>query len=171
MDDSWRDTFEVLDGGAAFFEGVNVLVVGDDEPFTRAVSDLLAAAGHRASMAFDARTAVTAARHRRADVVVCDLGAMQLQSVEVILALRELGDGAPSVVVVSAMPFVEAHCRALHVEHFLAQPFPFGALLELVERLGRQHQLTADLPSGVYRRDDCAEALDDLPDLDVFSLG
>ncbi len=147
-----------------------VLLVGDDEPFLRTLDELFAGHGFPTRTAFDPRTAIARVGNGHADVVVCDLGATRLQSIATVLALRQLGDDAPPIVAVSAMPNLAQHCRALRVEHFLPQPFRFSRLRELVERAGRgRRRLTED--SGVFLREQAEQILDELPDLDALNFG
>lgn len=147
-----------------------VLLVGDDEPFLRTLDELFAGHGFPTRTAFDPRTAIARVGNGHADVVVCDLGATRLQSIATVLALRQLGDDAPPIVAVSAMPNLAQHCHALRVEHFLPQPFRFSRLRELVERAGRgRRRLTED--SGVFLREQAEQILDELPDLDALNFG
>ncbi|MFO0605133.1 MAG: response regulator [Polyangiales bacterium] len=147
-----------------------VLLVGDDEPFLRTLDELFAGQGFPTRTAFDPRTAIARVGNGHADVVVCDLGATRLQSIATVLALRQLGDDAPPIVAVSAMPNLAQHCRALRVEHFIPQPFRFSRLRELVERAGRgRRRLTED--SGVFLREQAEQILDELPDLDALNFG
>jgi DNA-binding NtrC family response regulator len=151
-------------------DGVRVLLVGDDDGFLRAIAQLFETAGHTTRRVFDARTAIARVGQGHADVVVCDLGAARLQSVATILALRHLGDDAPPVVACSGMPNLVQHCRTLGVPHFVPQPFRFKALLEVVERLGKQHRLDPFERSGVFAR--TAETFEDeLPELNALDVG
>ena len=146
-----------------------VLLVGDDEPFLHTLEELFTGQGFPALRAFDARTAVARVGQGHADVVVCDLGATQLQSVATVLALRHLGEDAPPLVAVSAMPHLAQHCRALQIPRYVSQPFRFSRLRELVEQAGQARAVTED--SGVFRRERAEHVLDELPDLDAFSFG
>jgi DNA-binding response OmpR family regulator len=147
-----------------------VLLVGDDEPFLHTLDELFASHGFPTRMAFDPRTAIVRVGNGHADVLVCDLGATRLQSIATVLALRQLGDDAPPVVAVSAMPNLAQHCRALRLEHFLARPFRFSHLRTLVEQLGPRRRKTSTEDSGVFLRKQAEHLLDGLPDLDALSF-
>jgi DNA-binding response OmpR family regulator len=148
-----------------------VLLVGDDEPFLRTLDELFASHGFPTRLAFDPRTAIARVGNGHAEVVVCDLGATRLQSIATVLALRQLGEDAPPVVAVSAMPNLAQHCHALHIDHFLGQPFRFSRLRELVERVGRSHRKVVTENSGVFLREQAEHILEDLPDLEALNFG
>ncbi|MFO0647326.1 MAG: response regulator [Polyangiales bacterium] len=158
-------------GGADGLEAVRVLLVGDEEPFLHRLGDLFESVGHGVSTAYDARGALLAVGDGRVDVLVCDLGATRLQAIATVLALRALGDDAPPVVMISSLPNLSQHCAALRVDHFVAQPFRFSRLLDLVERVAADHRATPAERSGVFLRAQVAGLLDAMPDLEALSFG
>ncbi len=165
--DHWRHEVPADETG----EGtLRVLLVGDDEVFLHRLAEMFDTLGHRVRSVFDPRSAIAAVGHGYADVVVCDLGATKLQSIETILALRSLGDDAPPLVAISAMPNVAQHCAALRVEHYLAQPFRFGRLMELCERLVDDRRNVTER-SGVFLREQTEGLLDTLSQGDALSFG
>lgn len=159
----WNDDPD--EGPAPIADGLRVLLVGDDEPFLRTLADLFTSGGHPARTAFDPRTAIARVGTGHADVVVCDLGATRLQSIATVLALRHLGDDAPPVVAVSAMPNLAQHCRALRIEHHLSQPLRFSRLRDLVLRVGRERRRRQHDRSGVFLREQAEQILEELPEL------
>jgi DNA-binding response OmpR family regulator len=153
------------------FSGIRVLLVGDDDDFIFQLRGLIRDSGHHARIALDARSAVEQVGHGDVDVVICDLGAIRLQSVATILAMRGLGASAPPVIVVSAMPNLEQHCNALRIEHYLPQPIRYGRLMEMFVRLGRGYQDVPTEISGVYLREQAQEILGELPQIDALKFG
>jgi two-component system OmpR family response regulator/two-component system response regulator QseB len=165
----WNDGDGANDAGG--FSSLRVMLVGDDEPFLQRVAGLFVNVGHRSRLVADPRAALAAVGEADVDVLVCDLGATRLQSIATILALRALGDEAPPVVVISSMPNLAQHCEALHVEHFIAQPFRFSSLLEIVERVGEDWRANPIERSGVFFRQQVEGLIESLPDLEALSFG
>lgn len=114
--------------------GVPVVLVGDDDTFTRHLASLIERSGHPTRVAPTAAEALALAAAPVKPVVVLDLSASKMQSVEVALALRGKRH-APPVVAISSMPNVAQHCAALGIAHGLGQPFALGDLLELLRKL------------------------------------
>ena len=110
-----------------------VVLVGDDDAPTLTLADSLERAGLPVRMAVSARMALSEIA-RGAEVVVCDLGAAQMHSIEVLLCLRK-ARVTPPVVVVSAMPNVEQHCQSLGVQHYLEHPFRLSDLVAMIDRV------------------------------------
>lgn len=152
-------------------DGIRVLLVGDDDSFVLTLRDLFREQGFRVRLAHDPRTAIARVGDGHAEVLVCDLGATRLQSIATVLALRHLGEDAPPIIAVSAMPNVEQHCKALKIEHGLSQPFRFSRLRDLAERLGRQYRHVPTERSGVFLREQADLVLDDLPELEALNFG
>lgn len=117
--------------------GVPVVLVGDDDAFTKHLAGLIERAGHACRVASTASEALYLARSSTAVVMVLDLSSSKMQSVEVALALR--GDlRAPPVVAISSMPNLSQHCASLGITHGLGQPFVLGDLLALLRELAPQ---------------------------------
>lgn len=114
-----------------------IVLVGDDDAFLHGLAELLEDSGYPMRMAVSAPLALVEIDRGGVDVVLCDLGASQMQSVEVALALRTRGErGAPPVVAISSMPNIAQHCQTLGVRHFLAQPFRLRELTDILDALG-----------------------------------
>lgn len=165
----WNDGDGASDAGG--FTSLRVLLVGDEDPFLERIAGLFVNVGHRSRLASDPRAALAAVGDAQVDVLVCDLGATRLQSIATVLALRALGDEAPPVVVISSMPNLAQHCAALHVDHFIAQPFRFSRLLEIVERVGEDWRANPVERSGVFFRKQVEGLIDSLPELEALSFG
>lgn len=110
-----------------------VVLVGDDDAPTVALAESLERVGYPVRMAVSARMALSEIV-RGAEAIVCDLGASQMHSIEVLLCLRRFL-APPPVVVVSAMPNAAQHCQTLGVKHFLEHPFRLSELTMLLDRL------------------------------------
>lgn len=114
--------------------GAPVVLVGDDDAFTRHLASLIDRSGHPCRVAPTAAEALTLAAAPVTPVLVLDLSSSKMQSVEVALALRNRRY-APPVVAISSMPNVAQHCAALGIKHGLGQPFALGDLLDLLRKL------------------------------------
>ena len=125
----------LLSVSGASEDQLGVVLVGDDVAYTHNLAAMLERAGHPVRMAVSARMALSELQHGGPQVVVCDLGASRMQSIEVALALRE-SEPPPPIVAISSMPNIEQHCERLGVRHFLQHPFRFGELLEAIDRAG-----------------------------------
>jgi CheY-like chemotaxis protein/two-component sensor histidine kinase len=73
---------------------LKVLVVDDNADLVEVLAAMVTALGHDARKALDGRTAVSAARHYRPDVVLLDLGLPVMGGIEVARELRRLPDTA-----------------------------------------------------------------------------
>lgn len=94
-------------------EPLDVLVIEDYPDSGQAMADLLEARGHRVRLAGDGRSGLAAARARRPDVVLCDIGLPDMDGYEVGRILRAAGDARPWLVALTGCARPEERERAL----------------------------------------------------------
>lgn len=114
-----------------------IVLVADDDAFSQNLVFLLEGSGCAVDLAVSSRMAGALLERHHDAVVILDLNAQQMHSVEFAIALRKRGGRTPTVAI-SSMPNLAQHCRALGVRHWLAQPFRLGELLETLDRVARR---------------------------------
>ena len=113
--------------------GHHVLVIDDDEPLARMLSELLAEHGYVAEHAAGARAALEKLRNAPADLLVLDLRLRDLDGRALLAAVRRSGFD-PRVVLLSADRELEGAAREVHAQAFVEKPFAPDALLAAVQR-------------------------------------
>jgi len=113
--------------------GHRVLVIDDDEPLARMLSELLAEHGYVAEHAAGARAALEKLRNAPADLLVLDLRLRDLDGRALLAAVRRSGFD-PRVVLLSADRELERAAREVHAQAFVEKPFAPDALLAAVQR-------------------------------------
>ncbi len=116
-----------------FTKRPTVVLVGDDDSFTHGLAEMLQGSGVSVRIAATPKLAMVELESLPRATVLCDLGASNMQAVELVLELHERGFTVP-VVAISSMPNIAQHCRALGLHQYLAQPFRLGELLDLLDR-------------------------------------
>ena len=115
-----------------------LVVVGDDDPdVVRIVDAHLAAGGYRRVLTFDGSRTLEEVRAQRPAVLVLDLMMPRMTGFDVLAGLRDMGDGRPRVVVLSARGREEDLIRAfsLGADDFMVKPFNPQELLARIGRL------------------------------------
>lgn len=115
-----------------------ILVVDDNQAWTRALGDLLRMDGHDVRMAFDGDEAVSAAKGFHPEVVILDLRMPRMSGHDAARQLRREGGGArPLLIAVSAFDSDEDRQAALRsgFDHFLVKPIRVEQLNELFARV------------------------------------
>jgi CheY-like chemotaxis protein len=113
--------------------GHRVLVVDDDEPLARMLSELLAEHGYVAEHAAGARAALEKIRHAPVDLLVLDLRLRDLDGRALLTAVRRSGFD-PLVVLLSADRELAGAAREVRAQAFVEKPFAPEALLAAVQR-------------------------------------
>jgi len=127
---------------------MNLLLVEDEVEIQGFLKRSLTEAGYRVDAAGDGRTAERMAVEGKHDALVVDLGLPDLDGIELILRLRQLGVKAP-VLILSARRSVDDRVRGLEQggDDYLCKPF---ALAELLARL--RNLLKRSVPTGEVTR-------------------
>jgi DNA-binding response OmpR family regulator len=114
----------------------HVLVVDDSEDLTEALALLLKLWGHQPEVAASGRAALAAARARRPDVVLLDLGLPDLSGYEVARRLRALhGPDATMLVALSGRDREDCPCcREAAFDHHYVKPVDPLTLRDLLAR-------------------------------------
>jgi len=127
--------------------------VVDDEPqIAEIVRDYLRLAGFEVIVAGDGVHALEAARGRRPDLVVLDLGLPGLDGIEVCRRLRDAGNGVP-ILMLTARAAVADRVEGLDAgaDDYLVKPFALDELLARIRALGRRSANGGVTARGVLR--------------------
>ncbi len=122
---------------------MRLLLVEDEIDIQRFLLRSLEEAGYKAEIAADGKTAQQLAVDGRFDLLIVDLGLPDMDGIDLILRLRQLGVRAP-VLILSARRSVDDRVRGLEQggDDYLTKPF---ALAELLARL--RNLLRRNLPA------------------------
>jgi EAL domain-containing protein (putative c-di-GMP-specific phosphodiesterase class I) len=119
-----------------------VLIVDDDEPLARTFTRALEGADYEVRWARDGAGAERALQAESFDVIVSDISMPGMTGIELLEAIRRRDLDVP-VVLVTGEPDLDTAVRA--VEHgalrYLEKPVSVQALLEVVARAARLHEL------------------------------
>ena len=113
------------------------VLIGDDDPeVARIVDAHLTASGYRSILAFDGVSTLDEVRTQRPDVLVIDLMMPRMGGFDVLAQIRNMPDGRPHVIVLSARGREEDVMRAfdLGADDYMTKPF---SPQELLARIGR----------------------------------
>jgi len=137
-------------------KGARILVVEDDAEIVEALRRGLTGHGYDVQIAGTARDALDALRQRPADVVLLDLGLPDMDGIEVVRRVREVGP--TPIVVLSARDSEAAKVEALTLgaDDYLSKPFGMN---ELIARIGVALRHAAGPASGaepIFRAGDLA---------------
>jgi two-component system copper resistance phosphate regulon response regulator CusR len=112
---------------------MRLLLVEDDAEIQGFLNAALAEAGYQVDTAGDARTAEELSAKNVPDLMIIDLGLPDMDGIDLILRMRQLGMNAP-VLILSARRSVDDRVRGLEQggDDYLTKPF---ALAELLARL------------------------------------
>ena len=114
-------------------KGARILVVEDDSEIVEALRRGLTGHGYDVHVAGTAQDALEQLRQRPADVILLDLGLPDLDGIEVVRRVREVGP--TPIVVLSARDSEAAKVEALTLgaDDYLSKPFGMN---ELIARIG-----------------------------------
>lgn len=123
---------------------MRLLVVEDEHDIQNFLRNSLTEAGYQVDVAFDGKTAESLALENAYDILLVDLGLPDMDGINLILRLRQIGVTAP-VLILSARRSVDDRVRGLEQggDDYLTKPF---ALAELLARL--RNLLKRNAPSG-----------------------
>ena len=116
-------------------QGVRVLVVEDRVDTAEGMAKLLRLAGHEPEVAHDGRSALAAARGRKPEVVLLDIGLPGMDGYELAAILRQEECGREALLIaISGYGEDQARQRARQVgfDHYLVKPVDFDALIALL---------------------------------------
>lgn len=131
-----------------------ILVVDDEPAILRFLRAGLGSQGYLVIEADTGRTAIDAVRHRRADLVVLDLGLPDIDGLEVIRHIREAGAVLP-IIVLSSREHEAAKVSALDLgaDDYVTKPFGIDELLARV-RAAQRHRLQQQGERSIFRTGD-----------------
>ncbi len=116
-----------------------ILLVDDSVDTLRSMARLLKLAGHDVVTAQDGPSAIAAARHRRPEVVLLDLGLPGMNGFAVAEALR--GDGMTEAMLIAVSGYAQDKDRELSrragFDHHLSKPVDLEMLFKLIEQWRR----------------------------------
>jgi FixJ family two-component response regulator len=111
-----------------------VVLVEDDTGLRAALERMLCASGFEAQAYKSAEAALADHREDWADCLVVDLNLPKMSGLDLVDCLRARGITAPAVIITADdKPSVRAEVQRRGIEHFLAKPFPGGALVRLLD--------------------------------------
>jgi DNA-binding response OmpR family regulator len=113
------------------------ILIGDDDPEVARIIDAhVTAAGYRSVLAFDGLKTLEEVKAQRPDVLVIDLMMPRMTGFDVLAQIRNMPDGRPHVIVLSARGREEDVMRAfdLGADDYMTKPF---SPQELLARIGR----------------------------------
>jgi len=133
---------------------LNVLIVDDEPAIRRFLRTSLGAEGYNVSEAEDGRGALDAIRGGRIDVLVLDLGLPDIDGIEVVRRLRDLGSKVP-IIVLSSRTNESAKVQALDLgaDDYITKPFGVDELLARI-RTALRHRLQEQGETPVFRSGD-----------------
>jgi DNA-binding response OmpR family regulator len=119
---------------------MRLLLVEDEHDIQTFLRRSLEDAGYEVDAAPDAKTAETCARRNKYDILVVDLGLPDEDGITLILKLRQIGIGAP-VLILSARRSVDDRVRGLEQggDDYLTKPFALAELLARLRNLLRRN--------------------------------
>jgi FixJ family two-component response regulator len=113
-----------------------VILVEDDGGLRTALERMLRASGFDALAYGSAEEGLADRGMDSADCLVVDLNLPKMSGLELIDRLRERGVTAPAVVITAhEQASVRREVQLRGIDHFLAKPFPGGALVRLIDSL------------------------------------
>jgi DNA-binding NtrC family response regulator len=124
---------------------MHVLLAEDEETIAVTLSHALEDAGHKVTHAPDARSALAKLESDDPDVVVTDIRMPGGSGMDVLARSVEL-DARRPVLLMTGYGTVEQAVEAMRVgaAHYIQKPFRNEAVVQLVERFGRERALTAE---------------------------
>ncbi len=135
---------------------LEILVVEDEPDIRESLEEVLSAQGHHVTSASDGAEAMGRLDRKHFDLTICDVRLPKVDGMEVFRRIRR---ECPQnqVILMSAYGSVRDAVQAMEEKaaHYLAKPFSFDVLLELVDRVARHEDLQRQLAAP----GDSAEAL------------
>jgi two-component system OmpR family response regulator/two-component system copper resistance phosphate regulon response regulator CusR len=118
---------------------MDILVVEDEKVLGKALQRGLQEAGHQCTWSQSGAEGLTLARQHPYDAVVLDLMLPDENGLDILAALRNVGDATP-VLILTAMGSVDDRVRGLDcgADDYLTKPFAFPELLARLNALSRR---------------------------------
>ena len=135
-----------------------ILIIEDETPMRTALTDVLAAEGHRVISAADGETGLNRAHTEKPDLILLDVMMPKLDGFAVCRELRRLGNASP-ILMLTAKGQVDDRVAGLDAgaDDYLVKPFSTEELLArvraLLRRLQRQTQTPTKLKFGAVEVD------------------
>jgi len=119
---------------------MRLLLVEDEIEIQSFLTRSLSEAGYEVDAARDGRSAQRLATEGKYDALIVDLGLPDLDGIELILRLRQMGVSAP-VLILSARRSVDDRVRGLEQggDDYLTKPFALAELLARLRNLLKRH--------------------------------
>ena len=135
---------------------LRILVVDDEPAILRFLRVGLGGQGYLVSEVESGRSALDAVRQRRADLVVLDLGLPDIDGLEVIRRIRDMGSSVP-IIVLSSRDDEAAKVAALDLgaDDYVTKPFGIDELLART-RAAQRHRLQQQGEKPIFRTGDLA---------------
>jgi DNA-binding NtrC family response regulator len=128
------------------WQGINVLVVDDEESQRAPLAAMISAWGFNVDTASDGQEALEKFQNQRADVIITDLMMPRMDGFELMKRLGQDGN-MPAAIVLTAFGNIETAIQTIHdlgAFWFLEKPIQPAALKVLLERAASQSQLTVE---------------------------
>ncbi len=117
---------------------MRLLLVEDELEIQRFLKAALTEAGYQVDAAGDARTALKCVAESNYDVLIVDLGLPDQDGIALILSLRQVGVGAP-ILILSARRSIDERVKGLEeADDYMTKPFALGELLARLRNLLRR---------------------------------
>lgn len=133
---------------------LRILVVDDEPAILRFLRVGLGGHGYLVSEAEDGQSALDAVRQHRTDLIVLDLGLPDIDGLEVIRRIREMGSSVP-IIVLSSRDDEAAKVTALDLgaDDYVTKPFGIDELLART-RAAQRHRLQQEGEKPIFRTGD-----------------
>lgn len=123
---------------------MKILVIEDEQSVSSFIRKGLEEQGYEVTQAFDGSTGLRAAVQHRFDLIILDLILPGINGIEVCKKLREGGETAVPILMLTALGATEDIVAGLDAgaDDYLAKPFKFKELLARVRALTRRKSLS-----------------------------
>lgn len=111
---------------------VHILLVEDEPHIRHLIGSVLKQLGYHVTKADDGLTALGILKKSSPDLVLTDLNMPQMDGLQLIEMLNAEKPGLP-VIAISAFPDKRVEAEQKGVRHFLAKPFAYKQLIDIVE--------------------------------------
>lgn len=121
---------------------MKLLLAEDEKELSRAVAAILAHQGYEVDVAYDGAAALDLLHERTYDVIVSDIMMPKLDGIELLQAIRSVGDVTPFLLL-TAKAEIDDRVAGLEAgaDDYLPKPFAMKELLARLQALSRRTQL------------------------------
>src|SRR4051812_12534424 len=120
-------------------QGLQILVVDDNEDTARGLAKLLRLSGHSVHVAHTGPDALASAREHLPEAVILDIGLPGMDGYEVAARLRKEEEGRQPAIIIAASGYGEEQVRSrsdeARFDHHLVKPVNFDTLLSVLAGL------------------------------------